>query len=484
MKKLKRSDVLVLIGNIYEDKLQSEYYDVLEVDPIDLLNEKRLDIILKLSSIPYYLNESKSKFLKNIYLEHIKCLTEGTYKENGSLTKNSIDAFESEFTFICQSIRDNGFLDSKSLVPVSSDMTPINGAHRVAASIYFESKIQVVIIPEVNVNYGKDFFIERGLNSNIINFAMNNLVEMSDKFVCGITWPASNITADGINDEIENIIDLKSINITKQGMHNLICEAYSNESWLGSSSDSYKGAWKKALPCFGNGESESSIVNFFTLRVENKNLIDMKSNIRNKFKLGKHSIHICDDNKDSLRLLKYFNNNSFEKIINSSSHYRYRSFINNLELIKNEVINKNVDNLVLDGSSLLGILGLREPSDVDYLSISDLNLKNADCHNKYAKYYEYEIEDMMLDPNHHVNIYGFKFLSPENIICFKKNRNENKDKNDIELLKSFGTDKKLTKLILKFKSDIYFFKIKNRILIVKALESLGLKKILKKLLGI
>ncbi|WP_286295412.1 hypothetical protein [Vibrio apostichopi] len=482
MEKLSKIDILEKIGGIYKDKLQNEEYEVIEMDPLDLISEDRLDIVLKLLSIPRIIGVNNSEYLFEIYKKHIRCITENTFSENGSTTKLSLDDFKSEFKQVCESISENGFNDTLSLIPVDGNSSPINGAHRVAAAIYYKVKVKVVIIPELSAKYDAEFFRKRGLCEDIIEHAFCRLVEISRKYVCGLTWPASKITDTTINSVIEDICYLKSFNINERGMHNIICEAYSSEQWLGTPENSYKGAWKKALPCLG--DKKNKIVNFFIMKVGNNDLVEIKENIRQEFGIGKHSVHICDDNFDSLRLSRYILNPHFIKIVNKASHYRYSTFIDKLEKLKMEIGNKAIpgDQLLLDGSTLLGVLGLREPNDLDFLSSSDFQLKCADSHNRYLYLYQNNMDELQGNPSNYVYFYGLKFIGILPLIDFKRNRSEAKDNIDISLIKGFGENNLYSKFMVFFKSKFYFTKLKVRNFTVKLITLFGLKNILKSII--
>ena len=49
---------------------------------------------------------------------------------------------------------------------------------------------------------------------------------------------------------IPNIFYKKEINISFNGLKNIISNVYSNEEWLGSVKNGYPGATYKAIPCY------------------------------------------------------------------------------------------------------------------------------------------------------------------------------------------------------------------------------------------
>lgn len=473
------------IGEMYRNTLIYPEYKTYEISPTQLNLDKRIDIIIKLICIPQIVDSTNlnSSYLESLYKEHIKCITQGSFKEAGSDSKHSFELFKDEFKDLCLSISKNGFDEDISLVPVTSDFTPINGAHRIATALYYGVNIKIVVIPEIkNVNYGLDFFRKRYLDERFINSAIIKLFEISDKYVLGVTWPASNISPEMLSRSFSNnIIDIKTSMLTREGCHNIVCEAYSEEAWLGTADNNYNGAWGKVVPCLGNNNNPA---NFFILKLnDTDSVIDLKESLRTKIGIGKHSIHICDDNIDSLPLLKYIYNINFEKIVNNS-HYKYTSLLKNIDSFSS-YINKNdikSSDIIFDSSALLGVLGLREPRDLDYLSFDDKNIPDADWHINYLKYHNDKLIDLLLDPQNHIYVYGYKFISPSAFKAFKKNRNEKKDKIDLTLLSSFEDKSKFYFLKAKIGSEFIYLKYKIRVRIIKLIDFLGIKNYLKKLL--
>ena len=109
------------------------------IKSIELLTPNRLDIVFKYLYLKFY---DKSKdFADEIYNEHIKIITNGLYKEidNG---KEGIDEFHKSFLKTFNNIKEKRFNPEISVIPVTSDLSISNGAHRVASSIYLNQDSQ------------------------------------------------------------------------------------------------------------------------------------------------------------------------------------------------------------------------------------------------------------------------------------------------------------------------------------------------------
>jgi hypothetical protein len=93
----------------------------------------------------------------------------------------------------------------------------------------------------------------------------------------------------------------------------------------------------------------------------------------------------------------------------------------------------------LGGSAVLGLMGLRVPNDLDYLSAALVEAKGAppnkvSTHNHMTNFYPIPISDIVGDPNMHFWYMGVKFCSVDIILKFKKKRGEGKDIRDCYLM--------------------------------------------------
>ncbi|KFD81268.1 hypothetical protein DA89_1342 [Vibrio paracholerae] len=119
--------------------------------------------------------------------------------------------------------------------------------------------------------------------------------------------------------------------------------------------------------------------------------------------------------------------------------------------------------MVLDGSTTLAIYGLREARDIDYLSTDSLVLSNKDIqvepHDDQLIYHELDKNELIYNPRYHFQYLGVKFVSFDQMYIFKKNRNENKDINDCDIMKSFIENSSFKYFLSKSKQFIFYKKI-------------------------
>ena len=102
-----------------------------------------------------------------------------------------------------------------------------------------------------------------------------------------------------------------------------------------------------------------------------------------------------------------------------------------------ESVRNNRKDYCITSSVILEMYGLRHAKDVDYLHKNDFDIKeqNIGVHEGiWLSYYANTKDDIIYNPENHFYFNGFKFAAPHVIMKMKKNRNETKDQNDIELL--------------------------------------------------
>ncbi len=92
-------------------------------------------------------------------LSHIKAFNNFSEPDG---RKNSKNDFINSFNSLIDSIRSRNNLD-KTIIPISTTGIPIDGAHRIAISLYFDLKIQYCVFDLLDGKYDETFFLQRGM---------------------------------------------------------------------------------------------------------------------------------------------------------------------------------------------------------------------------------------------------------------------------------------------------------------------------------
>ena len=179
-----------------------------------------------------------------------------------------------------------------------------------------------------------------------------------------------------------------------------------------------------------------------------------KNKLTNLFAIRKASIHITDNNKETIELGKIILNPNSLHFLNNSKPYVFESVFKKLKELKKLLNHNNInlEDIVLTSSTILGIFGYREPSDIDFLSAKDFDLNQTlQSHNYLIDFYKKDKNELIYNPMYHFYYSDFKFISLDEIKKFKKNRNEIKDRLDLELIKRKQS----------FNKTIFLLKLRN-----------------------
>jgi len=417
---------------------------------LELLTPNRLDIMFKYLYLKFR-NISPS-FSKELYSQHIKHMTNGVYKEKDN-SKTSLEEFYESFHNTFDSLRSKEFDPNISSVPISKDLSISNGAHRVASSIYLSQKVYCSIENVKKSKYGYSFFKERGMPEYLLDFAVLNYINLKPNTYLALIWPSADKNIEYLGN-FQNIIYQKKFKLNYNGAHNFIAQVYKEQKWAGSFKNGYGGAHIKLAESFKDFSPVHAVF-FHEESLERVNHI--KFTLREKFKIEKGSIHITDNNYETLDLGKYILNTNSLHFLNYAKPYLFQNSFNRLKSFKTKLENLkiNIDDIVIDGGTVLSVYGLRDSKDLDYISI-DKNIREFDRHNDQVIFHDVEIEQLLYNPKFHFYFNDFKFISINQIKKMKKKRNEIKDKIDIKLIDKTSKD-----------INIYILKILNYFNVIK-----------------
>ena len=442
---------------------------------IEFLTPERFDLLAKYLYIFYKERGIKSKFFEDLYSRHIEVFN-GFYEADKS-NKIGKEKFLKSFDDLILSIKEKG-IDNNSLIPYSSDNTILDGAHRIAASIYFNLEIKCVDLNIKSSNFNYKYFEKLGLEREYLDQMVLEYINLKSKDLQLVfLWPTSGGKQEKrvyeIFEKYGKVVYRKDLYLTKQGSVNLIRNIYEKEKWVGNVKNNYIGAQNKAEWCF---ETKSPVRIF--LFESDKDMIEMKDNIRKIFNVNKHSIHITDTieevenfsklvfNSNTIHWLNYSITNKLDWFEKLFKHY-------NLWLTKNKL---PFDDFCIDGSATLSVYGIRTARDLDFLYSGNKSVstgfKEIDCHNTRLENDKTLIDEVVYNPNNYLYYKNLKFLSLQKLKDFKIKRSENKDLDDVvkidALLKNKQIKLSINKQIkLLFNKSFWIGKVKFFLLKVR-----------------
>ncbi len=438
-----------------------------KINSLDLLSPNRLDVVFKYAYLKY--KKSMPEFARRIYKEHIYAITNGTYKE-GKTSKDSILKFISAFDDIFNSIKKNNFNSKISKIPITINNTISNGAHRLASSIFLKKDVYTLLVDDNDSSYDYNFFIQRGVDIEILEFIILEYLLLKKDIYIALIWPSANKKIE-YKSSFNNIIYQKSFKLNPKGAHNFLAQIYKEQNWIGSFDNGYGGTYLKLNQAFKNFSPIKAIF-FHESSIENVNKI--KKQLRDKFQIGKASIHITDNKDETVEIAKYILNKNSLHFLNNSKPYKYKHTYNNLEEFKNELKNNNINlsNILIDGGTALAIYGIRASNDLDYLINNNFEYKSsADNHINQIKYHKQTLNNLIYNPKFYFYFNDFKFISLKQLKQMKKNRASSKDLLDIKLINS-GNNFQLN--LFKNLNQLYMIRFKIVALLIPITKKIGL----------
>ncbi len=455
--------------------LSDETYEMIWVDPFELITHNRLDIAIKI----LYLKMSATGdpgFARELYTSHIKAFSLGSFKEPGNEDKNSIQKYLDVFDSIFESIRDSGVDTTTSIVPRSINGSISNGSHRVASAFVAGQQVPTVVLPIPEDKYDASFFLERGMSRQQVETSVTRFIEYAENCHIALIWPS----AEGGENEylkfIPDIIYKSHISLNYSGAHNLITQIYYGEPWLGERDANFPGARNKLVECFKN-MGPLRVVAFQAESLEKVQAI--KDEIRQVFDIGKHSIHISDTKEEAIRVARIlFNENSIH-FLNHGKPNKFPTTISKINWFK-ECLNKNEikhDSVVIDSSHILSLYGLRESKDIDYLALQDevsFYDELIQDHSAELEFHQQPKVELVFNDRFYFCYEDLKFISFDQLYCMKKNRGETKDMNDLAMMSALLENNGLKYFLGLLRQNVFYFIARLKLQLIRVLRVTGL----------
>lgn len=139
---------------------------IYEINPQELLSPINYDIFIKY----LYLKNTKNKFYKKMYLNHIKAFN--NYKEPDGSKNNKKDFLNACNNFI----RSNSY--KNTIIPISKQGIIIDGSHRIAISIIKNQNLLCTDFEADDLYFDFNFFIKRGFKKEYCEYIGFVIIEL------------------------------------------------------------------------------------------------------------------------------------------------------------------------------------------------------------------------------------------------------------------------------------------------------------------
>lgn len=425
----------------------SRNYKIEWIDAKELVTPHRLDLIAKILYAEALDKGRNLKYARGLYTRIIEACTNGMFIESGQeKSKKCFQDYDNTFKQLMHDVQQQGLDASKSVVPVSEEGIIMDGSHRVALSAYYNRKVPIVRFSLSYPSMGAAFFSKRLLPQEDIELLLIRLCEWCRNIYCACLWPAAKGNeqrklALNMIAGAGNSLYVKEITISYNGLKNLIPQIYVSKSWAGGIEDRFFSSLPKVDAVYG---PEKLTVCLFTC-ADLEQVINLKNDIRKIFNIAENSIHITDYPEETLSLVKILLNDNSIDFLNKANPFKYKELNQNLSFFKEKVKASgfDIDDFVIDSSAVMGLYGIRQPSDIDYLTI--LSREQLDAldknifgnHEQELRWHESCKDELIYDPQNFFVYFDLKFVTLNVLRSFKAKRGEPKDKLDVESIDAY-----------------------------------------------
>jgi hypothetical protein len=446
------------VDKFLTERLDKTSFRIVTEEASKFLTPNRFDLGFKLAYL--YLKVKNPSLALEIYEHDIRAQTLGQFKEKGNEEKNTFQIYVDHFAKTFNSIEERGFDHSKSLIPISRDVTILNGAHRVASAIYLNIPVTCVLTELDDISPDYQYFLDRNVPEHIMDIAAKTICEYADDLYLAFLWPSGRHNYGKAESFFDGVVYKKSISLNSNGALNLLVELYKHMDWVGSASDNFPGVHQKLVECFTDLKSFTVIL-FKSDSLET--VQEIKKRVRSLNDIGFSSIHITDTKEEVVRISKLIFNKNGCHFLNFAKPHKFASTIQMIDSVIDVTDPTERNNLILDGSMSLSVYGLRKALDVDYLAINSKKFKNdlfsMEAHDSFGHLHKVEKRDLIYNPKYFFEYLGLKFVSYEQTHIFKKNRGEEKDINDIAIMSAFIGGDAFGLFLSKSKQYLFYKKL-------------------------
>ncbi len=434
--------------------------------PANLLTPNRIDVVIKYLYARSILSNIDSKFLKNLYLRHIKNI-------NGFVEKDDTDkigeqAFLDSFQKMIKATS-NQTENKKFLIPVNKEGQILDGAHRLSLALAYGMKsIDSITLDVLGQVYDYKFFKESSLSEEELDLVIHEYCKIKTETRGIILWPISNskkVDPTHFLQKYGKIVYYKEIDLNFSGLVQLVRTAYNGEHWVGTVENNFQGSHNKARWC----AKEGSKLTFIIFEPDKDiDLLSTKEALREFYGLDKHSMHINDTAKETMELCELLLNKNSINWLNTSNITNLPQLDHYLLEFRTEILrnNLNKDDFIILGS-LLAAFGIKDAGDLDYINNTLVSLNTVsdklELDTEKMKWIETSITELLSNPHYFYYFKGFKFLSVDESYKFKAKRKRDQDLEDLQILGLLKKNQKYhvsAKMTLKKLTSFRFYKIK------------------------
>jgi hypothetical protein len=305
----------------YNKITEDTEYGLFDMKAADLITEKRIDLIVKYYYIRCWEKNVNVDFARELYEKHIEAFTDGTFMEQGSTYKKSIENYLEVFNNLIDEFKERGFDSNISIIPIGKNNELLDGSHRTACAAYFNQKIKVIKFPCLSVDYDFKFFKRRLLEDYYLDFIAKEFATIKNNIHILFAWPkiVQSKKLKAVEEILEKrqckVIYRKKLKFDWEGFRSLIYQIYKDEHWIGCNKNNFKGINVKSELCY----DQNGYVELYILDCPSKEVLSMaKQEIRDVFGIGKSSIHATDTKEETIEILNFLLDKNYNELLHNS----------------------------------------------------------------------------------------------------------------------------------------------------------------------
>lgn len=362
----------MIIDQLLDDKiidaysLKGEDLEIEWVDPLTLLVGCRFDLAAKLCYIRAYVTKNGYAWAKKLYCKHLEAFSDGRPFTEHEYKKDTNDYIK-VFNELIDSISKSGVDAEKSVIPVGNGNSIMDGAHRVAISIYFGLRLPIVRLSGIKSEYGYNFFKERMLDGIYLDYMALEYLKWKDNVYSLCVWPiVGKSTKISLMEKLLSdrgeIIYKKKIYLNYNGLCNLMVEIYKEFEWIGKAETRFDGTIYKADLCYHpHSPTFYYIVEMDSLGQMKK----MKDIIRRLFQVEKSSIHTTDTHTEALNVGYMLLSDCSIDYLNVGKPFADIGFYRKLNALRTGVDIHDLEAIALTGNSVFEMYGLKNGNGLE-----------------------------------------------------------------------------------------------------------------------
>lgn len=303
-------------------------YQLEEINPKQLLNSRRIDLVVKYYYIKARETGENLAFAQELYGKHLEAFSDGTFEEQGNPEKDSLGKYFEVFDALIDDFKKGGFDATRSVLPVGGHGEILDGSHRTACALYFESPVTIIRFPAITVDYGFDFFRKRLLDDYYLDFIAKEYVMLKEQVDTLLVWPKA-----GKNKNIKyieaalkrhnfEVIYQKKFAVSQAVLEDLVYHLYREEPWVGFSRENFQNIKNKADLCY---DADGYLMIYLLEGSDLQKLTDFKEKLRAHFQMEKSSVHTTDSHQETVDLVNFLFDKDYEQLL-------HQNFLNRKEI--------------------------------------------------------------------------------------------------------------------------------------------------------